>query len=195
MLVSSSPNQSASKIGPRVFHQECFAAVIEECQPMLTRLARKYLTCEEDVADALQETFLSALRSLQQFSGKCEIKTWLYRIMTNTCLTKLRSQSRKPSCSLDRLMEGRKDGGTFLDPIAGDWQIPPLQFVRSEQVAQLREAIESLAEENRRVIMLRDIEGLNTRTTAERLGIRPGAVKTRLHRARKALKVILVDRL
>jgi RNA polymerase sigma-70 factor, ECF subfamily len=157
----------------------------------LLAVARRFLPVEEDARDAVQDAFLSAFRSIDSFEGHAQLSTWLHRIVVNASLMKLRTRRRKPEQSIEELLPGFLEDGHLERP-ASPW--------RSEEVdpaerAELRDlvmrSIHSLPEGHRNVLLLRDIEGLDTEEAAELLGISPGAVKTRLHRARQALRELL----
>ncbi|MDY3552232.1 sigma-70 family RNA polymerase sigma factor [Gemmata sp. JC717] len=131
-----------------------------------------------DAAEAVQDAFVSAFRAMPAFDGAAKLGTWLHRITVNACLLKLRARKRS------RLVPLEGDA-----PTAGAGGDTALS--QAETCARVREGVEQLPEAYRTVIRLRDLEGLSTEETAVQLGTNCGAVKTRLHRARQALKTIL----
>jgi RNA polymerase sigma-70 factor, ECF subfamily len=149
-------------------------------------VARRFLRCEADCADAVQDAFLAALRSLDGFEGKSSMNTWLHRILVNCCLMKLRRQSRNRAIPMDDLLPTCEEVASVSreDPSL-------LKLTREETQKQVRACIDRLPRRYRTVILLRDIEALDTEETARKLGIATGAVKTRLHRARCALRKLL----
>jgi RNA polymerase sigma-70 factor (ECF subfamily) len=149
-------------------------------------VARRLLRCDEEADDAVQDAFLSAFRSLGSFGGQSSLGTWLHRIVVNACLMRLRGRSRRRDVPLDRLPPGSDEAGGRARP-----EHAPAILSRLETRAQVRACIDRLPEPHRTILVLRDVQELDTDETAERLGIRPGAVKTRLHRARQALRVLL----
>jgi RNA polymerase sigma-70 factor, ECF subfamily len=154
----------------------------------LLALARRLMRNDEDARDCLQEAFLSAFRAIDRFEGKAKLGTWLHRIVVNACLMRLRSQKRRPEELVDpQLPEfdnyGFRIGPTEMAPVSADELME-----RSEVREHVRRAIDCLPETYRTVLILRDIEQLDTAEAAETLGITPGAVKVRLHRARLALR-------
>ena len=154
-------------------------------------VARRFMRNEEDARDAVQDAYLSAFRSLDRFQGESRLSTWLHRIVVNACLMKLRTRKRKPEQSIEELLPGFLEDGHLERP-ASPWRTNPLEGAEREELrALLLEHIEALPEGYRNVLMLRDIEDLDTEETAEVMGISPGAVKTRLHRARQALRELL----
>lgn len=158
--------------------------------PMLA-VARRFLRCEQDAADAVQEAFLSAFRSIQEFAGNSKIGTWLHRIVVNVCLMKLRSAKSRPATSIENLLPAFDETGHHARRISAWDASPPERLDAAELRAKVRECIEELPEPYRVVLLLRDIEELDTQETAERLAISPAAVKVRLHRARQALRTLL----
>lgn len=154
----------------------------------LLAVARRLMRNEEDARDCLQDAFLSALRSIDGFEGEAKLGTWLHRIVVNACLMRLRARKRKPEELTDpQLPEfdqyGFRIGPTEMAPASADELLE-----RQEVREQVRNAIEDLPENYRILLVLRDIEELSTVETAEMLGMTPGAVKVRLHRARLALR-------
>lgn len=149
------------------------------------------LGSESDAADAVQDAFLSAFRGLADFAGDAKLSTWLHRIAVNACLMKLRSRRSKPVASIDHLLPIFDESGHHAERIAS-WSDSPAERVHSAEMrAKVRECIDALPEPYRVVLMLRDIEELDTDETARRLEITPAAVKVRLHRARQALRTLL----
>jgi RNA polymerase sigma-70 factor, ECF subfamily len=149
-------------------------------------VARRFLRCEHDAADAVQDAFLSAFRSLGAFTGDSKVSTWLHRIVVNACLMKLRAARSRPRAPLDSLLPAFDDAGRHASRISS-WDTPPGQLHTAELRAKVRECIDELPDSYRIVLLLRDIEQLDTEETAARLGLSLAAVKVRLHRARQAL--------
>jgi RNA polymerase sigma-70 factor (ECF subfamily) len=157
----------------------------------LLAVARRLLRSEEDARDALQDAFLSAFRSIGGFEGQARLSTWLHRIVVNAALMKLRSRRRKPEQSIEELLPSFLEDGHMANPPA-EWQRPSGEFAeRNELRKLLLEKIHELPENYRNVLLLRDIEELDSEKTAELTGLSVGAVKTRLHRARQALRGLL----
>jgi RNA polymerase sigma-70 factor (ECF subfamily) len=168
----------------------CEALVREHTGAMLA-VARRLLRCEVESADAVQESFLAAFRAVDSFGGNAALYTWLHRIVLNQCLKRLRYRKRERTVSLDGLLPAFDQHGRQARPTSPWAQDVENQLVRAETRAQVRACIDQLPDPYRTVLLLRDIEELDTDQTAERLGITPGAVKTRLHRARRALRSLL----
>lgn len=153
--------------------------------------ARRFLPCEQDCHDAVQEAFLSAYRAIDNFEGNSKIGTWLHRILVNVCLMKLRSRSRRREVSVDNVLPKFDMSGHHRESIS-HWHQPADDQLQCDETRRLvRRCIEMLPDDFRSILLLRDIEELNTEETAATLMITPGAVKTRLHRARQALRTLL----
>ena len=154
----------------------------------LLAVARRFMRNEEDARDCLQDAFLSAFRSIDRFEGKAKLGTWLHRIVVNACLMRLQARRRKPEELVDPQLSqfdryGFRIGPTEMTPTRAD------ELLEREEVrALVRRGIDGLPENYRIVLVLRDIEEFSTAETAEKLGMTPGAVKVRLHRARLALR-------
>lgn len=158
--------------------------------PMLA-VARRFLRNEDDARDAVQDAFLSGFRALDRFAGDALLSTWLHRITINACLMKLRTRRRRPEGSIDDLLPGFLEDGRLVGPDE-PWEERADAILESKQSRHLvTEAIDRLPDIYRTVLILRDIEGFDTEQTAEALDLSVPAVKTRLHRARQALKGML----
>jgi RNA polymerase sigma factor (sigma-70 family) len=139
----------------------------------------------------VQDAFLLAFRGLPAFAGRCRLSTWLHRITVNAALMKLRTRSRKPEASLDDLLPDFVPDGHHVTQFT-EWSLSPSQhLLRAEARDQVRVAIDRLPSAYRTVLLLRDIEELDTTEVARMLGISTNAVKIRLHRARQALRTLL----
>jgi RNA polymerase sigma-70 factor (ECF subfamily) len=158
-------------------------------------VARRLLGNDEDAQDALQDAFVSAFRAIEKFSGQARIGTWLHRIVVNAALMKLRRRKSRPEQPIETLLPGFLPDGHAARPAAEWRQTAHEALQQSETRAFVRECIAQLPETYRVVLQLRDIDELDTEETASLLGIQPNAVKTRLHRARQALRTLLDQRL
>jgi RNA polymerase sigma-70 factor, ECF subfamily len=152
------------------------------------RLAMKILGDTNDAEDVLQETFIKAFRSLPAFEGRSSISTWLYRIAANEALMLVRK--RKPEANMVSSDAGSEDDDDVSPPAQiVDWCcLPENELLSSEAQAFLDQAIQTLSPNLRIVFILRDIQGLSIRETAEVLKVSEMAVKTRLLRARLQLR-------
>ncbi len=173
----------ALKAGDRA----AFAYLVETHSPAIYRLALRMVNNPQDAEDVLQETFIKAFQHVGRFDGRARLSTWLYRIATNEALMLLRKR-KADSISLeapagDEVPEEQEP----LEIV--DWSHLPEDTLLTDEVrAYLEEAVRSLPESLKTVFLLREIEGLSTRETAEILQLSEAAVKTRLSRARLRLR-------
>ena len=166
--------------------QAAFAALVNEYSRKIYRLAKNITQNDEDAEDVLQEAFLKAYEHLSGFQGASKFYTWIVRIAVNESLMKLRKRKGDRFVSLDEPVETGED---MVKREIAVWEDNPEQRYSREEMQQiLDDAVESLKPDFRTVFMLRDIEELSTEETAETLGISVPAVKSRLLRARLALR-------
>ncbi len=144
----------------------------------------------EDVA---QNAFLKAWRSLAAFRGDCTFSTWLCRITINAAKDYARSRSRHGTVSL--VCEDEEAEEIMLEiPVTEGDEVPEDAIEKKETIRAVREAIASLPEDQRRVVILRDLKELPYCDIAALLHIEVGTVKSRLNRGRQALKTILLKK-
>ncbi len=164
-----------------------YARMVETYSGQIYRLALRMLRNPQDAEDVLQETFIKAYRALPKFEGRAKISTWLYRIATNESLMFLRRQRPEP-ISIDRPTDDEEQ-----EPLQiVDWCcLPESELISTEARTHLERSIDQLSDTLKVVFLLRDIERLSTRETAEILDLTETAVKTRLSRARLRLRELL----
>lgn len=163
-----------------------FARFVERFSTQIYRLGLKILNDPQDAEDVLQETFLKAFRALPAFEGRSSLSTWLYRIAVNEALMLLRRRHPE-TISVERETESPDGDGEPLEIV--DWCcLPEHELLSAEGRRFLDAAIQRLSPALRVVFVLRDVEGLSIRDTAETLNLTETAVKTRLLRARLALR-------
>jgi RNA polymerase sigma-70 factor (ECF subfamily) len=187
----SAPDEVALLEGLRSGEDAAYEELVRAQGGRLLAVARRFLRSEEEAQDAVQDAFLSAFRNIGRFEGQARLSTWLHRIVVNAALMKLRTRRRKPEVAIEELLPGFLEDG-HMSQQAVEWRKDdPDPAERNELRALVLEKIQELPEGYRNVIMLRDIEDLDTEETAELMGLSAGAVKTRLHRARQALRTLL----
>ncbi len=163
-----------------------FAQLVEANQRNVYNLALRMLNDPQEAEDVLQETFLSAYKALPTFEGRSSLGTWLYRIASNASLMRLRKKQPETT-SIDEPLE--LEEGDRLPRQFVDWSSAPEDELLSVESRRMMDAaVAELPEGLRIVFVLRDIEGLSTEETGEVLELSESAVKTRLHRARLALR-------
>ena len=142
----------------------------------------------DDLADAVQNTFLAFIRTRTSFRGDASIGTWLYTAVRNACLQLLRPRAR------ERRLLGERITEDHIATVAAQDPGPDEQAARREVVGQVRDALAALAPHHLEILVLRDVEGLSGHETAQHLGIHLAAMKSRLKRARTALAAELAAR-
>lgn len=164
--------------------EDAFAQLVGLYEKKVYGLALRMCGNPEDAADAAQEAFLAAWKGLPNFRGESGFSTWLYRLTSNAAIDHLRRARRQRG-------EVSLDGGTGLD--AAD--ASPSPQARAEE-AELREAVAQglaqLSEDHRQALLLREMRGLSYEEIASELSLDLGTVKSRISRARGALRKILL---
>lgn len=148
---------------------------------------------QDDAADLAQEAFLKAFRALPSFNGQAQFSTWLYRIVTNTCLDERRRQARRPQLfSLDKPLN-TEDGQLALTLLA-EASDPLATALSQETEIEIRTLLSMLPAEQRIVLVLRDMEGYSYDEIARMLNLNGGTVKSRLNRARRKLRELYLEK-
>jgi len=165
---------------------EAFSELVRHYERRVYRLAKNITRHDEDAEDVLQEAFLKAYEHLDRFQGNSAFYTWLVRIAVNEALMKLRKRKNDRTVPLDEPLDLGED---VMQREIAVWEDNPEQrYSREEMQKILDDAVDTLKPDFRTVFVLRDIEELSTEETAETLGISISAVKSRLLRARLALR-------
>ena len=157
--------------------------LVKRYEQTVYNFAFKICRDKERAEHTMQETFLSMVKSLKQFSGKSKLSTWLYTIVSNHCLMLARSQKKNDVGALEN------EDGLIDDRYITDWKFTPDKLTENNELRELLdEAIRKLPYDYRVVFLLRDVEGLSTVETGEIVNLSVPAVKSRLHRARAFLR-------
>jgi RNA polymerase sigma-70 factor, ECF subfamily len=165
---------------------QAFTELVNHYERKIYRLAKHITQNDEDAEDVLQETFLKAYEHLDTFQGNSKFYTWIVRIGVNEALMKLRKRKGDRTVPLDEPVD---TGEEMVAREIAVWEDNPEdRYSREEMREILDRAVESLKPDFRTVFVLRDIEEMSTEETAESLGISVPAVKSRLLRARLALR-------
>jgi RNA polymerase sigma-70 factor (ECF subfamily) len=170
-----------------------FARLVAVHEAMVFNLAGRLLGDIEEARDVAQEVFLQVYRRLARFEGRSSLKTWIYRIVVNQCHNRRRFWQRHGRDKEEELDE------RFAVPVSGgrdQWHASPYEQARSrERAGRVQAALLQLSFDQRSVLVLREVEGLSCEEVAAALGIPDGTVKSRLSRAREALRQRLVGML
>jgi len=170
-----------------------FAELVSRHQRQLYRLALRMTGSEADAQEVLQEAFLNAYQKLPNFRGEAQFSSWLYRIAANSALMRLRRKRRAPDALADQPLElqgPRFSAEGFLDPPPlSDWsQRADEKMMDRELGTAIDQAVGSLPDDYRTVFLLKDVDGLSNEEITSALDLTVPAVKSRLHRARLALR-------
>jgi RNA polymerase sigma-70 factor (ECF subfamily) len=165
---------------------QAFTDLVNQYERKIYRLAKHITQNDEDAEDVLQDTFLKAYEHLDTFQGNSKFYTWIVRIAVNESLMRLRKRKGDRTVPLDEPVD---TGEEMVAREIAVWEDNPEQRYSREEMQQiLDDAVQTLKPDFRTVFILRDIEELSTEETAETLGISIPAVKSRLLRARLALR-------
>lgn len=167
-----------------------FETLVGRHERLVYSIARRIVQQEQDAEDVTQQAFLSAMEALDNFRGESSFATWLQRIATHAALKVLRKRKGLPMVSLEAGTEPQEGYNSVPHPeFIADWKDSPSELVeRHETRRLLDEALDRLDEKRRLVFLLRDVEGLSVKETAEALGLTEANVKVRLLRARLQLR-------
>jgi RNA polymerase sigma-70 factor (ECF subfamily) len=202
-LVEDHPSQSTKSNGAsnqnerdllaqlRAGDEHAFGLVVERYSGRMLATARRFLNNEHDAQDAVQEAFASAFRALDKFNGDAMLSTWLHRIVVNAALVQLRSRRRRSEQPIEALQPRFDQDGKWIDDPAIWTDATEAILERRDSCEMVRRCIELLPDKYRCVLLLRDIEELDTDETAQSLATTANTVKVRLHRARQALKTLI----
>lgn len=163
-----------------------FGELIRKYQDRLFNTVLRLVGNTEDAYDVVQETFLNAYKSLDNFKGDAEFFTWLYRIAYNTAISLRRKQ--KGAVSID----AGRNGEASVEPLDASLTSQPGHAIeKAEQEKRIQDALNRLSPEHRAVLILKDMEGQKYETIAEILQVPIGTIRSRLHRARMELRDVL----
>ena len=169
-----------------------FDELVLKYKDMVFNLCYRFTGNYHDANDCAQETFLKAYKGFKNFRAEANFSTWLYRIGVNTCKNYVRSlayRMRKMMVFLDRPKANGNPGPAI--EIQDNTYSPEASIEKKEQEEQLQRAIDALPEDQKSVVILRDIDGLSYDEIAEITGLNLGTVKSKLFRAREVLRNLL----
>lgn len=160
---------------------EAFNALVLRHQDRVFAAVTRFCGNAEDAADVVQRAFINAYRKIGDFKNDAAFSTWIYRIAFNQAIS-FRRENRRPSISI----HGKGDEGLIAEPVD---ERPPGESMESEETQKkVQQALERLDEEDRKIIILKDLQGHSYDEIAAILEVPKGTVRSRLHRARMELK-------
>ena len=154
--------------------------ILAEVAPAVRRFGVRMCKNPDDADDALQETLLAIATHLPEFEGRSSLLSWVFTLTRTACARRRRGLKNRPPVADDAAPERRDEGPSPEDRAAG-----------RELASALSRALDAMDDEQREVILLRDVEGLTAQEAADAIGISVDALKSRLHRARSALREAL----
>ena len=180
---------AAAKQGDRA----AFGQIVLLHQDRLYNAVYRLVSDRDDAQDIVQDTFLKALEHLPGFSGKSSLYTWLFRIAYNVAVSRLRRQQVRGDVSLETTLGlgGDSQAASLISRMSAAVDAPPAATLRAEQAQLVQGALSRLEFDHRTVLVLRDIDGLDYLQISEILDLPIGTVKSRINRARAALRVEL----
>jgi len=167
-------------------------ALMERYASRIFRIARGIARTDADAEEVVQDVFLTLARKIESFEGRAQLSTWIHRVATNAALLKRRGKRVQLEVSLEEnlptfLEDGHREGPRPY--LLADWsRTPEAELLDGEARAVLSRAIDQLPESYRAVLILRDVEELSNEETARILDESVSTIKSRLHRARMALR-------
>ena len=165
------------------------AALVDEHQRLVFQLAYHLLGDRDEAMDLSQDVFLRVFRTLPQFRGQSQLRTWIYRIVVNQARNRQRWWRRRHRANQVSLDQHVETHGDFAARQGGPDQV----FARKELADRLWRALDALPFDQRTVLVLRELDGLSYDEIAYSLGVTLGTVKSRLTRARRALRSVLQE--
>jgi RNA polymerase sigma-70 factor (ECF subfamily) len=186
--------------------ESVFGELIDRYQPALLSVATRYVGSRAVAEEVVQDTWVGLLRGIDDFEGRSSLKTWLFRILVNTAMSRSRRERRcTPFSSLGPAggEEDAVDPARFIDGADERWQggwaaapsdwatIPEERLLSAEVLDHVRRAIETLPARQREVIVLRDIEGWSSEEVRDALELTEANQRVLLHRARSKVRAAI----
>lgn len=168
--------------------EDAFEKIMKRYQPRIYRLAYRLTGSEADAEDVTQNVFLILYNKIASFKGESALFSWVYKITLNASREILRNRRKESHVSIEQYLPQFKGDARHIKPTLDLSNIPDEITTRNEAQSLVRKAIDGLATEYKTVLILRDIEGLPNKETAEILDLTVPAVKSRLHRARRYIR-------
>ncbi|MBO5727832.1 MAG: sigma-70 family RNA polymerase sigma factor [Oscillospiraceae bacterium] len=171
--------------------EDSFARLMGENETRIYNLTLRMTGNEQDALDLAQEAFFNAWKGLKFFKGDSSFSTWVYRLATNACIDHLRRKKRRQDISVSMPVVDEEDD---RPPDIPDERYAPEQVLERKQLRQaVTRGLEQLSAEHRQVLIMRELDGLSYQEIGRLLGLEAGTVKSRIARARLALRKILVE--
>ena len=170
--------------------ETAFEVLVTDNEKRIYNLCRRLTGNPEDAAELTQEAFLNAWRGLSRFQGESSFSTWLYRLASNACIDFLRKEKRRQNLSMTVSLDDEEEARQVELP--DERYAPEGELERAEARRAVAEGLEKLTAEHRQVLVMREINGMSYAEIGAALELEEGTVKSRIARARLALRKILV---
>ncbi len=170
---------------------DAFEQLFEGYYKKVYNIALRMIGNHDDACELAQEVFIRIYRSIGGFKEESQLSTWIYRIATNVCLDELRRRKNRKIVSMDE--DIKLEDNQLKRQLEDHKPTPDIIAERNETREAIKEAILQLPEHHRTMIIMRDIQGLSYDDIAKILQTPEGTVKSRINRARQALKKLLVN--
>ena len=174
--------------------REAMARLVEEQGGLLFSLGMRFCGDSDEAEDLVQETFIQAYRSWDSFEHRSKVSTWLFSIASRVCQRMHRKRAGEPD-HIGSLQELLPFGEPLIAQVASDLEEEVVKQIRNESVAEMESAIAALPLDFRMPLVLKDIVGMTVPEISEATGIEQGTIKSRVHRARLKLRLLIDDRL
>jgi len=175
--------------------REAYAEIVRRYQHRVYGLCLRWMADDHIAEEVAQDVFVALFKALGRFRGDAKLSTWIYRVVINHCKNRRLYHKRRQRDRHDPLEGNRDDDDGPVRQIAAGGPESDAGMHRSEAEVLVREALEQLDEQQRHIIVLRDIEDLSYEEIGELMGVPRGTVKSRLHRARAHLAQVLSRRI
>lgn len=172
--------------------ESAFEVLVTDNEKRIYNLCRRLTGNPEDAAELTQEAFLNAWRGLGRFQGESSFSTWLYRLASNACIDFLRKEKRRQNLSMTVSLDDEEEARQVELP--DERYTPERELERTEVRQAVAAGLERLTPEHRQVLVMREINGLSYAEIGAVLGLEEGTVKSRIARARNALRKVLTER-
>lgn len=168
-----------------------YEEIVRRYQDKAFRLAFSLMKNESDAQDVVQEAFLNMYRKLETFEGKSQFGSWMYRVVTNAALMRLRKKRRRSEVPVEPDETEFEEDDYYVTSVP-EWRVRADEAAENRELReQIIEAVDELSPKSQTVFLLKEVEGLSLKEIAEVLDLSVGGVKSRLHRARLHLRATL----